>query len=638
MDKLFDFQRAVEAALRKRGYEDVLQNEQILQEIVKICSKHHITVEKLLLKHDLLWMNNLLPHDALTVDILNRLDAEFQQEKITNSSKENEFWAANFQTGYSAPRQLVSSLDDLFDVNWSNKPASSQLNGSFHGDIVSTEDSPSLQLDSPPFSPVRGTIKRQPKVPQVTTECELILEGDLDPTDSLSETRNTGEVIDEYVGKDYEKALDGSVRRMEDVELVCQTGSKFLNIRGEIENSTQLYEQHVEATCKMMLSKIQGSSQESINWPTSWDYLPNVDQKHLLAGYIRRIDKGPKGIQVIVDSTQSHLFSVDVSCIHSCSLFPGAIVLFEGTKLQDGSFQAERVYHTSHLHAADKKTEHYEVKHSINAITREMQILVASGPYTISTNLRYDPLKRLLNKVETKKPDLVILVGPFLDENHRVVENGPTEVSYEDIMAKRVGTLLERCFSRISTKCIMIPHVQDVFHHFTYPQKAYDSSVFFPLKKPDNIFFLNNPAAFRFGHVYISTTSIPVLDDLSSLSYIKTANQKGRITALCETLIDEESFYPIFPPPPQRPLDYSNVQQLKLDSSKTRLLIITSSLKPFTQRLKNDILCVNPGRLSKGVNNGSFALISHCFRELSSEKEKEQVSFSNSTTVKIVRN
>ncbi|GJQ11852.1 hypothetical protein GpartN1_g3643.t1 [Galdieria partita] len=638
MDPLPDVQRAVEAALLKRGYEDVLRNEQILQEIVKLCSKHNITVEKLLLKHDLLLMNNLLPHDTLTLDILNRLDAEFQQNKTVNSCKENDFRVANFQSRFSAPRQLVSSLDDLFDVSWSNKPTCSQLDGSFHGDLVS-EDSPSVQLDSPPFSPVRGIIRSQPRAPQSASDCDFILEGDLDPIDSVAETRNSGEVLDEYIGKDYQTLTsDGSVQRMEYIDLVWETRSKFLYISGETENPTQIYEQHVEKSCKMMLSKIQKCSEDSINWPLSWDYLPVSNEKHLLAGYIRRIDKGPKGIQVILDGTQSHLFYVDVSRIHSYSLFPGAVVLFEGTKCQDGFFQAECVYNLSQLHDTDQMNECYEMRQPMETITKEMQIFVASGPYTVSTNLRYDPLKRLLDKVEMMKPDLVILSGPFLDENHRLVENGPTEVSYEDIVAKRVGILLERCFSRISTKCIIIPHLQDVFHHFTYPQKAYDSSVFFPLKKPDNICFLDNPTVFRLGHIYISTTSIPVLDDLSSIAYIKTPSHKGRIAALCETLIDEESFYPIFPPAPQRPVDYSNVQTVKLDPAKTRLLILTSSLKPFTQRLKNGIVCVNPGRLSKGVNNGSFAFISHCFKGLSNEEEKEQVNFSNSTRVKIIRN
>jgi len=636
MDELADFRGAVETALRRRGFEKSLKNEQIVQEIVRICSKYKITVEKLLFKHDLLWMKNLVP-DALNLDVLDKLDAQLQQETTQNSCKENEFSSSNLQGSSSAQKQFVFNLDDLFEGNLLNREA--PLNANCQRDAVSREDSACVQLDSPPFSPVRGIFNKQARAPQRATESEFLLEGDLDVNVLPSETRSSGEVLDEYIGEGYQQlAQNGSIHRMERINLAYETKETFFYACNETENANQIYEQYVETMCKALISKIQKTPSESVQWPASWDYLPASEEKHLVAGYIRRVDWIPKGVQVVVDDTHSHLFTVNISSLGSCSLFPGAVVVFEGTKCQDGSFQAERVFNITYLKSDSNKSYNSMMKHPMQTIVKEIQVIIASGPYTISTNLRYDPLKRLLEKVEEMKPDLVILIGPFLDESHRLVENGPAEVTYEEIIAKRVGRLLSSCFSKISTKCVIIPHLNDVFHHFTFPQRAFDHSVFFPDEKPDNVIFLDNPAVFRFGHIDISATSVPVLDDLSAVAYIKTPNQKGRIAALCEVLVDEESFYPIFPPVQERPLDYSNVQRLKWDTKKTKLVILISSLKPFTQKLKGNILCVNPGRLSKGVNNGSFALINTCFQDFSGDgKDSEEVDFCNFTRVKIIR-
>lgn len=50
-----------------------------------------------------------------------------------------------------------------------------------------------------------------------------------------------------------------------------------------------------------------------------------------------------------------------------------------------------------------------------------LHVLVACGPYNISEQIQPDPLKDFMLYVKDNKPDLVILMGPFVDE--RFVEN-----------------------------------------------------------------------------------------------------------------------------------------------------------------------------------------------------------------------
>ena len=49
---------------------------------------------------------------------------------------------------------------------------------------------------------------------------------------------------------------------------------------------------------------------------------------------------------------------------------------------------------------------------------------VAAGPFTTSDSLLYEPLADLMQKVQNDKPDLLILLGPFVDTKHDQIING----------------------------------------------------------------------------------------------------------------------------------------------------------------------------------------------------------------------
>lgn len=49
---------------------------------------------------------------------------------------------------------------------------------------------------------------------------------------------------------------------------------------------------------------------------------------------------------------------------------------------------------------------------------RPLSIFTAAGPFTTSDSLVYEPLNDLLGAVRAARPDVVILVGPFVDSEH----------------------------------------------------------------------------------------------------------------------------------------------------------------------------------------------------------------------------
>ena len=65
-------------------------------------------------------------------------------------------------------------------------------------------------------------------------------------------------------------------------------------------------------------------------------------------------------------------------------------------------------------------------------------LVVAAGPYTPTDDLEYAPLAALLDYAAQQRPDVLLLLGPFVDGEHPVVRGGLLEESFDDLFASRV--------------------------------------------------------------------------------------------------------------------------------------------------------------------------------------------------------
>ena len=106
---------------------------------------------------------------------------------------------------------------------------------------------------------------------------------------------------------------------------------------------------------------------------------------------------------------------LEVVNVSDCPLFPGQIVAADVANPTGKKLIASKVYSdASGAKAANK------IKISDGA---ELQVVVASGPYTTSDNLSYEPLDDLCSYIEKHKPHLVILCGPFVDAKHNKIDD-----------------------------------------------------------------------------------------------------------------------------------------------------------------------------------------------------------------------
>ncbi|KAF1783193.1 DNA polymerase alpha, subunit B N-terminal [Phytophthora cactorum] len=159
---------------------------------------------------------------------------------------------------------------------------------------------------------------------------------------------------------------------------------------------------------------------------------------------------------------------LDLSAVPNFQIFPGKIVALEG------------VFPDTRSPLAVKSTTCYIVPARIKEIQSEhgnpVRVLTACGPFTTTSNVDYLPLNDLLQIAIDQKPDVLVLVGPFIDSMHSMFQDGLVKydgmmLSFEEIFLFKVMTLLNNVLSQDERiQIVIVPSLRDANHEYVYPQ------------------------------------------------------------------------------------------------------------------------------------------------------------------------
>lgn len=184
---------------------------------------------------------------------------------------------------------------------------------------------------------------------------------------------------------------------------------------------------------------------------------------------------------------------LDLREISSFALFPGQIILVQGVNAGGDQMVVKSIvegvpkplpmtapsrlldYHHSPMYQGGKP----------------VSMFCAAGPFTPADDLSYQPLKDLLSQVLSEKPDVLVLLGPFIDMTQPLLASGETWIvddetsekqlaSFELIfMQKIVRDCLHAYFNGeeinniLPTQIILVPSLSDGHHDFVYPQPPF---------------------------------------------------------------------------------------------------------------------------------------------------------------------
>lgn len=114
---------------------------------------------------------------------------------------------------------------------------------------------------------------------------------------------------------------------------------------------------------------------------------------------------------------------------------------------------------------------------------------------------------------------------------------------------------------------------------------------------------VGNPCMLRINEILVG---ICTADPIRSLSSNEASRCPGdRLTRLVSHIVQQRSFYPLFPPAEGCQMSTAHVSHLGLQQTPD-ILLLPSMLNAFTKRV-GDVLCVNPGKLTRGSGPGTFA-------------------------------
>ncbi|EEC69071.1 hypothetical protein OsI_37935 [Oryza sativa Indica Group] len=333
-------------------------------------------------------------------------------------------------------------------------------------------------------------------------------------------------------------------------------------------------------------------------------------------------------LQGSVEHSRGQRVRLDLKDVDRFSLFPGQVVGIQGHNPSGHCFVVSKLndsipnFVDAQLPRAKKQAVDSEGNQSSDVVSRVLSSVIAAGPYTTSDNLLFEPLQELISYASRKQPQLLILMGPFIDSDHPEIKKGAVDQSFQDIFLFEILRKLQDFTQYLghNVRVILIPSVRDAHHDFVFPQPAFDLNL--PEDITHQITCLANPSLFSCNEIHFGCCTMDILKHLSGeeISRKPPGEKHGdRIGRICTHILKQQSYYPLYPPPAGVPLDFSLANGALEIASAPDVLLLPSDLAPFVKVLSLDesseepkrFICMNPGRLAKGIGGGTFVELNY---------------------------
>jgi len=354
--------------------------------------------------------------------------------------------------------------------------------------------------------------------------------------------------------------------------------------------------------------------------------------------------------------------NVDLSLLKekktSYSLFPGQIVAVEGMNSSGRKLVAHRICEgAAHVpnqsSVSDLMKFHHDDEYQGG---KPLKIITTCGPYTTSDSMTFEPLLDLMHVVQADKPDVVILCGPFVDLKQELIQSGNTMleveeedgskilVPYEMFFANKVAVMMEDLFESdpdLQTQFVLVPSLDDANAEWVYPQAPFgdrlkgggkslklpgangleygtlglhhiETSAGGRTKKNNTsesrVHLVSNPSTIQVNEVVLGITSTDTLMHINTDETSANLAPGSRLGRIAQHLLQQRSYYPLFPPSPQVNLDLKRMNQWSMPRTPD-ILIVPSKLTCFARSVLDSTVVLNPGRLTRETTGGNYAVM-----------------------------
>ncbi len=317
-------------------------------------------------------------------------------------------------------------------------------------------------------------------------------------------------------------------------------------------------------------------------------HVPSQDRVATIGRVAFEAEGSPSEDGLMIEGPSGKRVRLDVSKLATACVFCGQVLMLLGSNptgacfvaLQAIPLPAQPLPRTlrSKLANYHQGVQHMGGKH--------MSIVVASGPYTLQSNLSFEPVKELFDYLRRTAVSAVILTGPFLDHTHPLLQPSAANGAMDPVhMLKQVFNIIQTQARDAGVLCCVSPSMADACDGGSsflsvYPQCKFNREV----TGEDGQFFksLSNPYTIALNEVVISVSGEDCLKAVRQVS-ITRACPDG-MAQLSRFMMQSRSFQPQFPVADGLCMDPSQRHQVALPVTPD-ILVTPSILNPFCKNV-----------------------------------------------------
>ncbi|PIN00093.1 DNA polymerase alpha-primase complex, polymerase-associated subunit B [Handroanthus impetiginosus] len=240
-----------------------------------------------------------------------------------------------------------------------------------------------------------------------------------------------------------------------------------------------------------------------------------------------RLKEKPVLLQSSVEHSGGQRVRLDLQKLNQFSIFPGQVVGIEGHNPSGHCLIASKII--DHVPLSVTSSEEHPPKrqamdHNLQLTnpsldTSELSMIVAAGPFTTSDNLLFEPLTELLSYARRNQPQLLVLLGPFIDSDHPEVRKGTVNQTFDEMFHLEILEKLQDYVEYMGStvRVIFMPSLRDANHDFVFPQPAFEVH---PTDFNNQIYSISNPGTFCANEVKRTIFTITVVSLSGVLSVL----------------------------------------------------------------------------------------------------------------------
>ncbi|KOC66681.1 DNA polymerase alpha subunit B [Habropoda laboriosa] len=561
-----------------------VSDKSVVDKCLQLCHTYDIDEETFME----LWVAYTVPHSLdidPTIDDLNKFEVEELKKKNENPL-DHAYTISNIKTNIQVNQEIFDNVLDLYSTGESSTLQQTKRARS----PEETENDNKLRAVDQTFTPSTYTTKLNTpnRAPSTTVRGKVLLYFGPDIKSWKKENEYDVSIVktdNPHVPKDavymYEiLSKQGAVLRSR-----CESfGARLCHIWNDMMGPSKSSIRYVR--------NVQSISQRAFR---TWGRIFTKTDKSAGSKVVMLEGcKRPKG------SNSSPLVRLDLSGIKHYSVFPGQVIAVEGINTSGDTLVAKELF-----------VKGYALLSDAPKLSEDIRVYVAVGPFTPFDNLNYQPLWDLMERVAEDEPNVLILIGPFVEYTHPEIKKGTLKDTFQDFFEKIVAKILQQLQGK-STRVVLVPSNRDAHNDAIFPTPEFIMNTNKLGSNVANLYSMPDPCIINVEGLQIGITSVDILRHLGQQEVSNTSGM-DRLGRLANHVLSQATFYPSYPPFPGLNLDTTLWKKYACFEQQPHIMILPSDIKHYC-KVVNESLVFNPERLQKYI----YAKL--CIRPVSSGK------------------